>query len=110
MTDKGPANLSCRIHARRVGFGSTIEILWRERQIGRCRHGASFALYVVGVCLNRIGTNQTSTGETQDYFSRRAKESRRLSCLGGIPLSIASVAGRVKLIQYKNSANIRIEK
>ncbi len=58
MTDKGPANLSCRIHARRVGFGSTIEILWRERQIGRCRHGASFALYVVGVCLNRIGTVQ----------------------------------------------------
>ncbi len=29
--------------------------LGHEQPIWRCRHGASFALYVVGVCLNRIG-------------------------------------------------------
>ena len=27
-----------------------------KRLIGQCRPGASFALYIVGVCLNRIGT------------------------------------------------------
>ncbi len=32
--------------------------LGQERPIGRCRHGASFALYVVGVCLNRMGTEE----------------------------------------------------
>ena len=31
-----------------------------ERPIGRCRLGASFALYVVGVCINRIGTVATT--------------------------------------------------
>ncbi len=35
-----------------------IAALGHERPIGRCRYGASFALYVVGVCLNRIGTHQ----------------------------------------------------
>ena len=30
-----------------------------ERPIGRRRHGASFALYVVGVCLNRIGEHRS---------------------------------------------------
>ncbi len=38
--------------AAEVAFGS-------EAADWGCRHGASFALYVVGVCLNRIGTHQT---------------------------------------------------
>ncbi len=40
-----------------------------ERPSGRCRHVASFTLYVVGVCINRIGTDQS-------YIAREIKKNR----------------------------------
>ena len=40
-------------------LSSQTSAMGHGRPIGRCRNGPSFTLYVVAVCLNRIGTEKT---------------------------------------------------
>ena len=46
---------------------SRMSVVGQKRPIGRCRHNASFTLYVVDVGVNRIGTIDPATHAGKTY-------------------------------------------